>query len=251
MRFAALVWSLFVTLAFATEPRELKVLAGSAVQPAMQQIVPGFERQSGHRVIFEYGTVGGMAERAMKGEKADLVVVSSPQMAELAKANRIIPDTRRAIGRTGVGVFVRKGGPYPDIGTVESFKQVMLGARSIGYNDPAAGAPVGIYLVELFRKMGIAEEMQAKTVVFKKREDRFDAVARGDVEIGFNQVSEILGQPQVDLVGPLPSAIQHDTVLVIAALRSTEHEDAARAFTAYFSLPEAISTLRRMGLASP
>jgi molybdate transport system substrate-binding protein len=127
----------------------------------------------------------------------------------------------------------------------------MLGAKSIGYNDPAAGAPVSIYLVGLFERLGIADQMTPKTVAFKDRAERFGAVARGDVEIGFNQVSEIIAVPAVDLVGPLPEAIQNYTLLSIASLSSGEHRDAARALLQYLSTPDIVATFRSRGFSAP
>jgi molybdate transport system substrate-binding protein len=246
-----LVFLALVLLCAPLHAAELRVLAGSAVQPAMEMLAPAFERQTGYHVVFDYGTIGEMTERAMKGEKADIVIVSRPQMDTLLKARRVLSDTRRTLGKTGIGVFVRRGSRVLDIDTVESFRRTMLEARSIGYNDPAAGAPVGIYLVELFKRLDIEEAMRAKTVVFKERSERFDAVARGDVEIGFNQESEIVGQPQVQFVGPLPRAIQKETVFAVAALSSGDHEDAARSFTAFLSLPESLAVIRRKGLDAP
>jgi len=167
----------------------------------------------------------------LRGERADLAVVSGPQMTTLQEKGKIVAGTRIDLGKTGIAIFVRKGAAKPDISSVEAFKRAMLNAKSIGYNDPAAGAPVGIYLIGLFERLGIAKEMTPKTVVFKQRSERFDAVARGDVEIGFNQVSEIIAQPAVDLVGPLPGPIQNQTLLSIGALSTGDHQDAARAFS--------------------
>lgn len=230
---------------------EIKVLAGSAVQPVMNIIIPAFEQQSGHRVVFDYGTVGGMAQRVERGERADLAVVSAPQMDALLKAGKILPHTRLDLGKTGVGVFVRKGDPKPDISSVEAFKRAMLGAKSIGYNDPAAGAPVSIYLIALFERLGITDQMRPKTVAFKDRAERFGAVARGDVEIGFNQVSEIIAVPTVDLVGPLPEPIQNYTVLSMGALSNGEQQDAARALLRYLSTPEVVAVFRSRGFTAP
>ncbi len=196
-RYLLVATGLALSLPFAASSAEIKVLAGSAIQPAMNEIVSKFETNTGHRVRFEYGTVGVMAERALLGERADVVAVSGPQMAALEREGKVLPGTRLDLGKTGVGAFVRKGAPKPDIASLDAFKRAMLAAKSIGYNDPAAGAPVGIYLVGLFERMGIADQMNAKTVVFKQRSERFEAVARGDVEIGFNQISEIIAQPAV------------------------------------------------------
>src|SRR5258705_7467853 len=129
--------SLALYAALAANAAEIKVLAGSAIQPVMNVIVPTFEQKSGHRIVFDYGTVGGMAERVGRGEKADLAVVSGPQMDGLIRDGKVLPDTRLDLGKTGVGVFVRKGAPKPDIGSAESFKRPLLAARSIGFNDPA------------------------------------------------------------------------------------------------------------------
>jgi molybdate transport system substrate-binding protein len=230
---------------------EIRVLAGSAVQPVMSRIIPKFEAETGHHVRFDYGTVGGMAQRVQQGERADLAIVSAPQMDSLEREGRIAAGSRLALGKTGVGVFVRKAASKPDIASVDSFKRTMLAAKSIGYNDPAAGAPVGIYLLGLFERMGIAEAMAAKTVVFKQRSERFDAVARGDVEIGFNQVSEIVAVPSVDLVGPLPEAIQSYTVLTIGAVAASGQPDAARALIAFLAAPVSLAAFRSAGFVAP
>jgi molybdate transport system substrate-binding protein len=230
---------------------EIKVIAGSAIQPVTSTLVTGFEQQTGHRVAFDWGAVGEMARRAGAGEKADIVVVSLPQMDALEREGRVHKDSRIVIGKTGVGVFVRKGVPHPDISTVEAFRKTMLEARSVGFNDPAAGAPVSIYLLDLFRRLGIAEEMAKKSVAFKQRSERFGAVARGDVQIGFNQVSEIVAVPEVELVGPLPSPIQNHTVLSAAVLTTADHEAAARDLLRYLSREDSIATFRRGGFDAP
>ena len=236
--------------AFAASAAEIKVLAGSAVQPVMNDIIPAFEKSSGHRVSFDYGTAGGMAERVARGEKADLAVVTGPQMDALLADGKIARGSRVDIGKTGVGVFVRKGAPRPDIASVDSFKGAMLAAKSIGYNDPAAGAPVSIYLLGLFERLGIADQMKPKSVAFKVRSDRFGAVARGDVEIGFNQISEIIAVPEVDLVGPLPEAIQNYTLFSIATIASGDHQDAAGEMLQYLSSPEIVAKFRSRGFSA-
>ena len=117
--------------------------------------------------------IGAVAKRIEAGERADVVIVSRMQIESLEKAGIVIKGTARDFAKLGVGVFVRQGAFKPSIGTEESFKQALLSARSIGYNDPAAGAPVGIYLLGLFERLGIASEMARKTVVFRQRSERF------------------------------------------------------------------------------
>src|SRR6266446_8637775 len=141
------------------------------------------------------------------------------------------------IARVGVGLFVRKGAPKPDISSVDAFKHAMLAARSIGWNDPAAGAPVSIYMIGVLEQLGIADAMKPKTVAFKQRSERFEAVARGDVEIGFNQISEIITAPGVDLVGPLPAPIQNFTLFVGGVVSTSREQEAAKALIRFITAP--------------
>src|SRR3954470_9722434 len=205
---------------------EVKVLAGSALDTAFAVLTPEFERTTKDKVRFDGdGAIGQMAKRVEAGEAVDVLVVSRPQIQALEKQGRLVSGTAREIARMGVGVFMRKGAAKPDISTPEAFKATLLAAKSIGYNDPAAGAPVSLYLLDLFERMGIAREMKEKTVVFRQRTERFAPVARGEVEIGFNQLGEIVVQPGIDLVGPLPAPIQNYAVFaaaLVAAGRNAE-----------------------------
>ena len=235
----------------AAQAADIKVLAGSGVQPVMADLVPKFEASAGHKVTFDWGTVGGMAERVRQGEAADVVIAAGPQIEALEKVGKVVAGSRTDLAKAGVGVFVRKDAAKPDIGSVDAFKRAMLAAKSIGWNDPAAGAPVSIYMLVLFERLGIAAEMKDRTVTFKQRSERFEAVARGDVEIGFNQVSEILAAPGVDLVGPLPPAIQHYTLFTAAIVASSREQDASRVFLRFVSSAEAKAVMKAKGFEAP
>ena len=249
MRFAALLVGFFVG---AAQAGDVKVLAGSAVDTAFAVLIPDFERTSGDKVLFDAdGAIGQMAKRVDAGEAVDVLVVSRPQIQLLEQKGRLVPGTARVIARMGVGVFVRKGAARPDLSTPEAFKAAMLAARSIGYNDPAAGAPVSLYLIGLFERMGIAEEMRQKTVVFKQRTERFAPVARGEVEIGFNQLGEIIVQPGIDLVGPLPAPIQNYTVFTAAVVAAGRNHDTARRFIDFIASPEAATVFKAKGFEAP
>jgi len=192
-----------------------------------------------------------MAERVRKGEAADVLIVSGPQIAALENLGKIVPDSRADIAKVGVGVFVRKGAPKPDIGSVEAFKRTMLAAKSIGWNDPAAGAPVSIYMLGVLERLGIADEMKPKTIAFKQRSERFAAVARGDVEIGFNQISEIIAAPGVELVGPLPATIQNYTLFAGGLVATSTQQDAGKALLRFISSPAAQTVWKAKGFEAP
>ncbi len=213
----------------------------------MIELIPKFEQSSGHKVTFDYGTVGGMTDRLQKGEAADVAIVSGPQIDVLEKQGKVAAGSRVNLAKVGIGVFVRKGAPKPDISSVEAFKRTLLAAKSIGYNDPAAGAPVSIYLIGALERLGIAAEMKPKTKVFQRRADRFEAVARGDVEIGFNQISEIVAAPGVELVGPLPAAIQNYTLFAAGIVVDSKQQDAGKALIQFISSPAAAAVMKTKG----
>jgi molybdate transport system substrate-binding protein len=231
---------------------QIKLLSGSAIETAMAELLSKFEQSSGHKVTFDFnGTIGGMTDRVQKGEAADVVIVSGLQIEALEKQGKVVSGSRADIAKVGVGVFVRKGAPKPDISSVEAFKRTMLAARSIGWNDPAAGAPVSIYMTGVLERLGVAEVMKPKTVAFKERSERFEAVARGDVEIGFNQISEIMAAPGVDLVGPLPAPIQNYTLLAGGIVAASKEQEAAKALIRFISLPAAQVIWKAKGFDAP
>lgn len=227
---------------------EVKVLAGSALDTAFAVLIPQYERASGDKVLFDGdGAIGQMAKRVEAGEAVDVLVVSRQQIQALEQKGRLVPDTAREVARMGVGVFVRKGAQKPDISTAEAFKASMLAAKSIGYNDPALGAPVSIYLLGLFERIGIASEMKQKTVVFTQRTERFAPVARGEVEVGFNQLGEIIVQPGIDLVGPLPAPIQNYTLFTAAVVAAGKNHDGAKRFIDFIASRDAAAVFKAKG----
>ena len=251
---ALTVWLVPLLLADGAVARaaEIKLLSGSAVTPAMIELIAKFEQLSGHKVVFDFdGAIGAMTNRLLTGEVADVAIVSGEQIGILQRQGKVVTGSRGDIAQVGVGLFVRKGASKPEISSIEAFRHTMLAAKSIGYNDPAAGAPVSIYLIGLFERMGIAAEMQAKTTVFKLRTERFEAVARGDVEIGFNQISEIVAAPDVDLVGPLPAPLQNYTLFASGIVASGSEHDAGGAFIRFITSPTSMTIWRAKGFEDP
>src|SRR5947199_176984 len=225
---------------------EIKLLSASALHPAIDALIPDFEKSSGHKVTVDYGTAGAVADRVQKGEAADIVLSSVPMNDRLQAQGKVVAGARVIIAKVGVGAFVRKGAAKPNISSADAFKRSMLAARSIAYPDPAGGGASGIYVASLLERLGIAAEMKPKTKL-STLETLYASVASGEVEIGFNQVSEILAQPTVELAGPLPSAIQNYTQFAPGIVTGSNQTDAARALVTFLSSPAAETVLKAKG----
>jgi molybdate transport system substrate-binding protein len=239
---------LFVATPNLVRAAEIKVLAGSALESVLGDLILKFEQSSGHKVMLDSdGAVGAMTNRIRKGEAVDVAIVSGPQIDLLEKEGKVIAGSRVDLAKVGIGLFIRKGTSKPDISSVEAFKRTLLAAKSIGYNDPAAGSASSIYLIGAFERLGIGAEMKAKTVVFQQRTERFAPVARGEVEIGFNQISEILVNPGIELAGPLPAAIQNYTLFSAGIVASSKQMDAATSLISFLASPDATAAMRAKG----
>jgi molybdate transport system substrate-binding protein len=225
---------------------EIRLFCAVALHPAIDALIPDFEKSSGHKVTVAYGTAGAVADRVQKGEAADIVINSVPMIDRLQAQGKVVAGSRVIIAKVGVGAFVRKGAVKPDISSADAFKRSMLAARSIAYPDPARGGASGIYVASLLERLGIAAEMKPKTEL-STLGTLYASVANGEVEIGFNQISEILAQPTVELVGPLPSAIQNYTQFVPGIVTGSNQSDAARALVTFLSSPVAQTVLKAKG----
>src|SRR6478672_7291856 len=235
-----------ITAGSTARAAEIRLLSASALHPAFDTLIPVFEKSSGHKVTVAYGTAGAVADRVQKGEAADIVISSMPMIDRLQAQGKVVAGDRVIITKVGVGAFVRKGAEKPDISSVDAFKRSMLAARSIAYPDPAGGGASGIYVASLLERLGIAAEMKPKTKL-STLETLYASVTSSDVEIGFNQVSEILAQPSVELAGPLPSEIQNYTQFAPGIVTGSSQTDAARALVTFLSSPAAQTVLKAKG----
>ena len=196
------------TYAIATDIRFL-----CALQSPMQELIPEFQRASGHNVEVEYANIGLITERIRRGDEADLATVSPAQWESLQKDGKLSADLRVVIAKVGLGVFVKKGGEKPDVSSVDAFKRTLVHARGIAVADPNGGSPEGSYLMPLFDLLGIGNEIRSRLKITVARHGAtVEAVLKGDTDIGFTQMNEIMVSSDVDLVGPLPADIQHFTI---------------------------------------
>ena len=225
---------------------EIKVVCPVAMKSAMDVLIGEFEHASGHKVSMTYGAAGPLLDRVQKGEAIDLVILTGVQIAGLIKQGKIVAASQADIAKVGIGVAVRPGAERPDIGSAAAFKRSMLAAKSISYVNPANGGSAGIYLAGMFEHLGIATEMKPKTVLVPGQAT--DSVINGTAAIALTQMSEIVAEPKVELVGPLPAAIQNVTLYSGGVTADGKEPDAAGAFLKFLSAPATASALKAKGL---
>jgi molybdate transport system substrate-binding protein len=227
---------------------EIKAFFPTALRGAITELLRDFESTSGHNVLVTYANIGVITGRVQNGEAADVVLVSPSQIDMLIREGKIVPNSKASVVKAGAGVAVRKGAAKPDISSVEAFKRSLFAAKSISYNDPSTGGPVGIYLVGLFERLGMAQDLKAKTRLSPGAARTLEFVAQGEVEIAITQASEIMVAPGVELVGPLPDAIQNYTVFTAGVLSSSKQVEAATALINHLSSLKAATVYKSQGL---
>ena len=220
---------------------EIKVMLSAAFKEAYLELTPQFERATGHRIATSWVPSVKMMERLKGGEAVDLVILSAASLDELVKAG--IVSQRFDIAKSGIGVAVRTGAPKPDISSGEAVKRAVLAAKGIAYST----GPSGLYLIKLFERMGIADQIRSK-VKQVQGEPAGAVAARGEAELAFQQVSELLPVPGIELVGPLPPDIQEITTFSAGIHARAAEAQAARALVDFFKAPAAAPVIRKKGM---
>ena len=228
----------------AAHAADIKVMASIAIKDAYLELVPAFEKSSGHKVTTIWAGTVDIMKRIGDGEAVDLVIASAPSIEGLTAQGRIVPGSALPLARSGIGVAVKAGARKPDISSGDALKRTLLAAKSIGYST----GPSGVYIAELTRKMGIADAIKPKVVVVGPGLAVGDFIVRGEAEIGFQQVSEILAVKGVDLVGPLSPDVQLITVFPAGLATSATSPEAARALVTFLRTDEAGAVFAHTGM---
>ena len=229
---------------------EIKVLTTGAFRSVVVALVPEFEKATGHKVVVDNGTVGQLQKRVDGGEAFDVLVLSPKGIEDYIKGGKIAAGSNARLAKVGVGVMVKDGAPKPDVSTVDAFKKALLAAKTVGYIDPASGGSSGIYVAGLLEKLGIADQIKPKAKL-KQGGHVSDLVKDGTAEIGIHQMSEIVGQAGVTLVGPLPAEIQNFTTYTAAIGANARDAAAARILVERLAGPAAAPILKAKGMEKP
>jgi len=249
MRTLALTAALVVA-AGAAPAAEIDAMISTAMKAAIEEVAPPFERASGHVLRIVYGPSGGLARRFNGGEPADLIVVDSKVLDELIKQGKVAPG-RTDVARTGIGIAVRKGAPKPDVSSAEALRRALLAAKSIGHTAPAGGGVTAAHIMGVFAKLGIAAEVAPKVKLAAGGPDGRVSVlvSSGEAEIGLQLVSELMSNPEVEVIGMLPAELQLIATISAGIATAARQPEAAQALIRHLAAPAATAVYKSKGLA--
>ena len=224
----------------------IKLFVSNSLRAVLSDLLPQFERASGHAVAVSYDPAKVMLARIEKGETADVVVLGGSAIDSLVKQGKIAAASRRVLARCGVGIGTRAGAPRPDIGTVEAFKRMLLEAKSVAYTQEGAS---GIHFSGLIERLEIAGPVTAKAV---RRPGGLigELVVAGQADIAVQQIPELLAVPGLELVGPLPGELQQVTVSSAGIFSASKQPQAAQALLDFLSTPAAARVMKARGFES-
>lgn len=225
------------------EAAEIKVLSTVGMQPATPELIAQFERATGHRIAVTYGLAAVLRNKFLEGAPADVLLLTSPIIEDLAKQGKVVPGSKFDIARSGVGVGVKAGAPKPDISTPDALKSAVLAARSVGYSKEGAS---GVAFARVLERLGIAEQVRAK---YKDTGTKAgEMVVAGEIELAAAQIPELMAVPGVDVVGPLPAELQTVTIFSVGLTADAKEADAAKAFIQFLAGPAAAAVYKAKGL---
>jgi molybdate transport system substrate-binding protein len=223
---------------------EIKVLSTQATEQAYKELVPQFEKAAGHKVTTVFTGTLDADKRLAAGESYDMLIMSSGSIDGHIKDGKVAAGSRADLAKSGVAVGVKAGSRKPDISSVEALKKTILAAKSIGYST----GPSGLYIISLFEKLGVADAVKPKLKQTPTGVFVGSIIASGEVEIGFQQVSELSHFSGVDYAGPLPEAVQRYTVFSSGIVAGAKEADAAKALVKFLTAPAAAPAFKKQGM---
>jgi molybdate transport system substrate-binding protein len=233
----------------AARAAEIKVVTSGAFTAAYLKLVPEYEHTTHNKLVTGFGPSMGTTHNAIplrleRGEAIDVVIMAAPALDDLIKQGKVRAGSRVDLVQSLTGMAVKAGAPKPDISTIDALKRTLLAAKSIAYSDSASG----VYLsTELFPKLGIADQIRAKTRKIEA-DPVGESVARGEVEIGFQQISELRPVKGIDIVGPLPPGAQRVTIFAAGIPATSKQPESAKALIEWLASPAAYAAIKESGL---
>ncbi len=233
-------------LAFAPAPRaqEISVLATAGYKGAFLELLPRFEQANQSKVVARFSRSTDILKRIQAGENVDVVTLPSDSLQVLLQSGKVVPGSLVDLAKSGIGVAVRAGAPKPDISSSEAVKRAVLASRSVGYSGGASGT----YIAGMFQQLGIWEVVKPKSRQTPLGVAVGELIARGEVDLGFHQMSELLPVAGIDIIGPLPPELQHFTMFSSAIHVAARDPSVARALIQFLASPSAVPVIRKNGM---
>jgi len=223
---------------------EVKVLASNAIKEAALELFPQFEKASGNKVVVTWAGTVDIKKKIAAGEVFDLVIVASPELDTFAKDGKIAAGSKVDLVRSSVGVAVKAGAPKPEVKSGDDLKKTLLAAKSVGYST----GPSGVYLVSLFEKMGIVDQIKAKAKITTPGVPVASLIRSGEAEIGFHQIAELLPVRGIDIVGPLPTSVEPPISSSLAVHTQANDPAASQELVKFLSSPATTNLMKKHGM---
>jgi molybdate transport system substrate-binding protein len=231
-------------------PNEIKVLSTTAMKTSLDELASEFERATGNSLTFSFGPSARIAKMVADGEANDLAIVTDQGLEDLTRQGKLVPGTGAVIARSAMALAVQRGANKPDISSAEKFKAALLAAKSLGMSNPVGGGQSGANLLKIFDKLGITEAMKAKSVYGPGGPAGLIGhfLVRKEVEIGIQQLPELMAVPGIDIVGPLPPDLQSVTVFSAGLSATAQNADGAMALIRFLTTPKAAAVMKAKGM---
>jgi molybdate transport system substrate-binding protein len=226
---------------------EITLWSPGAVASSLRELVPQFEQAIGHKVTVQYSPALALVDKLKGGEAGDVAIVGASAADELIKLGKFTAGSKVLIARVGVGVFVRRGDPKPDISSRDAFVRSVMSAKVITYSDPKLGGTAANYVGQLMGSLDVTGSIGPKTKLTPPSKPLADFVASGGADFGLNQITEILQDPRLELVGPLPAEIQFYTEYAAGVMAASTHQDVGKALIAFLSTPASSTVMKSKG----
>jgi molybdate transport system substrate-binding protein len=231
----------------AARAAEIALIGPGGIRAAATELIAAFEKTSGHKVKATFGSGGGTKQQVINGEPFDVPIVQLP-LEPVIKSGHVVTASETPLAYVAVGIAVRSGAPKPDVSNADAVRRLLLGAKAIAYPNAATGAAAGVSFNATLEKLGIAEAMKPKIKIAQGGRGAMELLAKGEVDFGLTFISEIITEPGVQVIGPLPRDISTPTFLIGYLSSHTKEPDAANALLRYLSSSEAATVYRRRGM---
>ena len=229
---------------------EIKIVSTTAMKTSLDDLTAEFERATGHTLALSFGPSARIKKQVAEGEQNDVTIATNKGIDELIAQGRIVAGTRADLARSAMALAVQKGAAKPDISSGAKFKAALLAAKSLGMSNPVGGGQSGANLVKIFDKLGITDAMKEKSVYGPGGPAGLigNFLVRKEVEIGIQQLPELMAVPGIDIVGPLPADVQLMTVFSAGVSTSAKNADGAKALIQFLATPKATAVMKSKGM---